>query len=106
MTKKEFCEIIDSCNTIYNFHDKLMEIGINITNRNYLSSIEYFIYFIINHDYGKDGWDWFYWWLYELPSLKRKDLKESYATEADGTPIILDTPEQLYEFLEKIKNNG
>lgn len=106
MTKKDFCEIIDSCNTIYDYHEKLTEVGIDITNRKYLNSIDYFIYYIINNEYGKNGWDWFSWWLYELPSLKRKTPKESYATEADGTPIILDTPEQLYDFLEKNKNDG
>lgn len=106
MTKKDFCEIIDSCNTIYDYHGKLTEVGIDITNRKYLNSIDYFIYYIINNEYGENGWDWFSWWLYELPSLKRKDSKESYATEADGTPIILDTPEQLYDFLEKNKNDG
>lgn len=106
MTKKEFCEIVDSYNNICTFHDKIMENGIEFTNNKYITSIEYLIYFIIKKEYGANGWDWFSWWFYELPCLKRKELKESYASESDGTPIIIDTPEQLYEFLEKNKNDA
>lgn len=104
MTKQEFLEVIDSINTIYSFKDNLYKIGVEIKDKELINSIEYLIYFIIKKEYGDSGLDWFYWWLYEFPSLKRKDLKEYYATEADGTPIILDTPEDLYNFLEKNKS--
>lgn len=103
MKKEDFLKIVDLYNNIYSFHDRLSDIGIEIKNCKYSNSIEYIIYFIIKTEYGENGLDWFTWWLYELPILKNKNSKEYYATEADGTPIILDTPEQLYDFLEKNK---
>lgn len=103
MTKEDFLKFVDSCNNIYSFHDRLSDIGIEIKNGEYSTSIEDIIYFIIKREYGESGLDWFTWWLYELPMLKNKNSKEHYAIEADGTPIILDTPEQLYDFLEKNK---
>lgn len=46
--------------------------------------------------FTEEGEDWYYWYLYEKPN----DPGEK-AWEADGTPIILDTDEDLWEYLVK-----
>lgn len=106
MTREDFHDFVDSCQTIDTFIEKLNEIGLEFRNNEVVHSILHIQYLVICRDYGVDGLDWFSWWMYELPALKKKELKESYASEPDGTPIILDTVDQMYDFLENIKTNN
>lgn len=104
MKLEDFLKIINICEESDINSTILNNIGINISDSYITESIDYLISFIIKNEYGQDGYDWFNWWCYELPSLKEKYPNDIHAKECDGTPIILDTPEQLYNFLEKLKN--
>lgn len=102
ISRKDFKDLIDSCQKITEFFENANKAGISIKDevRDNIGHIEYLI---IKENFGENGYDWFNWWMYELPSVRKKEVKEYYASEADGTPIILDTPDQLYDFL--LQNN-
>lgn len=104
MKQEDFCELINNWNHIQSFQKKLHNIGVVVIDEKYFDSIDYFISYIIKQEYGEIGLDWFEWWYCELPDLKHKNPeKQSFAMDVDGTPIILDTVEQLYNFFEKNK---
>ena len=53
----------------------------------------------MKENFGEDGFGWFLWWKYELPSLKKTNPNDNHAFNNDGTPIKLDTVDDLYDFL-------
>lgn len=102
ISRKDFKDFIDSCQKITEFFKNANNAGVRIKDEVH-DNISHLEYLVIKENFGESGYDWFSWWMYELPSLREKNTKESYASEADGTPIILDTADQLYDFL--LKNN-
>ena len=62
--------------------------------------------FFIN-EYGKDNYDTFTWWLYELPMMTERDTLNGktadYMFEKDGTPIPIKTVKELWKYLESCK---
>ena len=107
ISRKDFKDLVDSCQKIREFFENANKVGIHVKDEliNNIGNLEYMV---IKQNFGDDGYDWFNWWMYELPSLRKMVMKESYASEADGTPIILDTVDQLYDFLlqNNIESNG
>ena len=106
MTRETFTKIIDNLNRVYDWHQKLYDLGINIENEITYDALEILSKELIESEFGEDGYDWFSWWLYELPFIKKGNYKDSYALEPDGTPIVLDTADQLYDFLTRIKEEN
>lgn len=106
ITKDVFLKIVEINQRNDSNTDLLRNIGIYIIDSPFNEDLYFLTNYIISKEYNKEGLDWFSWWLYELPMMKEKhDSKEHFAYNEDGTPIILDTPEQLYEFLEENYKN-
>lgn len=97
ITKKDFKEFVESSQKITEFFDNCYKIGIDIHKvRDNIGHIEYLL---IKENFGEDGYGWFTWWMYDLPSLKKSSPNDNHAFESDGTPIKLDTVDDLYDFL-------
>ena len=63
---------------------------------------------LLINEYGKEAYDTFTWWLYELPTMMERDVKNGknidYMFEKDGTPIPIKTIKNLWAYLESCKN--
>lgn len=106
ITKEDFLKIVEINQRNDSNTDLLRTIGIYIIDSPFNEDLYFLTNYILNKEYNKEGLDWISWWLYDLPMIKEKhDSEEHFAYNADGTPIILDTPEQLYEFLEENYKN-
>jgi hypothetical protein len=105
MNKELFLDIIKINQDIDNEISSLSKLGIDIIDNKIVSNIYKLINSIIKNEYGKTGDDWYSWWICELPSLKEKHPEQPHAWDKNNNPIVLDTPEQFYEFLENLKNN-
>lgn len=106
ITKEDFLKIIEISQRNEINENILRTIGICLIDSPFNNDLYFLIKYIIGKEYNEEGFDWFTWWLYELPTMKQKDnAPKHFAYNADGTPIILDTPEQLYEFLEENYKN-
>lgn len=103
MTENKFYEILDSYQMFNAYIDSLNKLNIDLSETIVTNTVEKLFSHILIDEYGKDGYEWVSWWIYELPSIKEKHPDSVYAKEMDGTPIILETKEQLYSFLEKSK---
>ena len=59
------------------------------------------------NEYGKEAYDTFTWWLYELPMMVERDTLNGktadYMFEKDGTPIPIKTVKNLWAYLECCK---
>lgn len=101
MIKEDFLKVIEINQRNDSNTDLLRSIGVCIIDSTFNEDLFFLTNYILSKEYNKEGLDWVSWWLYELPMMKGKhDSSEHFAYNEDGTPIILDTPEQLYEFLE------
>lgn len=98
ITKKDFKEFVESSQKITEFFDNCYKIGIDIHDK-VRDNIGHIEYLLIKENFGEDGFGWFLWWKYELPSLKKSKPNDNHAFESDGTPIKLDTVDDLYDFL-------
>lgn len=106
ITKEDFIKIVEICQRNETNGEILSNIGICLINSPFNDDLLFLINYIIGKEYKEEGLDWFTWWLYELPTIKRRhDSPEYFAYNEDGSPIIMDTPEQLYEFLEENYKN-
>lgn len=106
MTRDDFKKIIDNTNAISDFNKKLYDLGINVENEIVYTTVEHLTEILIRETFGNDAYDWFEWWMYELPFLKGEMHKKPYARKADGTPIVLDTADDLYDFLVTLKEEN
>ena len=107
MEKEAFLKIVDILRKTDDNIDSLGKIGIDVINSQFLNDIYFLANYIIKKEYKESGLDWFLWWVYELPDIKKRiDSKETYAKNVNGDPIILDNAEQLYDFLEKEFKNA
>lgn len=98
ISRKEFKEFVESSQKITEFFDNCYKIGIDIHDK-VRDNIGHIEYFLIKENFGEDGYGWFTWWMYDLPSLKKSNPNDNHAFESDGTPIKLDTVDDLYDFL-------
>lgn len=98
INRKDFKELIESSQKILEFFDNCHKAGIDIHD-SIRDNIDHIEYLLIKENFGEDGYGWFTWWMYELPSLKKSNPDDNHAFENDGTPIKLDTVDDLYNFL-------
>jgi hypothetical protein len=107
MTKETFLKIVEILQRTESNIDVLNKMGIDLIDSHFSNDIYFLSNHIIKQEYRDTGLDWFLWWVYELPDLKKRmNSKETYAKDPNGDPIILDNAEQLYDFLEKeLKND-
>lgn len=98
ITKKGFKEFVESSQKITEFFDNCYKIGIGIHDK-VRDNIGHIEYLLIKENFGEDGYGWFTWWMYDLPSLKKSSPNDNHAFNSDGTPIKLDTVDDLYDFL-------
>ena len=98
MEQSRFNEIIETCNKMSEFIDKLYELKIDIINTPLFEYFNTMESICIKNEYGDEGYDWFSWFLYEKMSSKNPD--EMKAWDADGNEICA-TAEDLYTFLEE-----
>lgn len=107
MEKETFLKIVDALKRTDDNIDLLRKIGIDVIDSHFLNDIYFLANYIIKKEYKENGLDWFLWWVYELPDIKKRmNSKDVYAKDSKGNPIILDNAEQLYEFLEKELKNA
>ena len=95
---KDFKEFIESSQKITEFFDNCYKAGIDIHDR-IRDNIGHIEYLLIKENFGEEGYGWFTWWMYELPSLRESSPNDNHAFESDGTPIKLDNIDDLYNFL-------
>ena len=109
MIKKDFLKLIQSYLEIQNFLDKLEDLKIFVEHESLMTGVDELLFYSIQNEYGENGLDWTTWWLFELPLIKECSKEHDdtiYAKEEDGTPIKLDTLDDLYTFLEQLKKDN
>jgi hypothetical protein len=75
-----------------------MDLGVDLLE--YSESLQAAITIILTEYYGKDGYDWISWYLYEKPT--RTDENDHHAWDANGNPICYD-PLSLWTQVEEIR---
>lgn len=104
MVFEDFKKHIEAIQFIDNYRSKLYELGIDVENKELDSAVNTLAFGWVLDLYGEEGHDWVTWWLYELPGLKKRHgEREAFAYNPDGSPINLDTIDDLYKFLEELK---
>lgn len=101
MTFENFKKALDTIRKYNNLVDRLSELGIEMEIDEFYSITAV----LFEEIYGKEGFNWIDWYLYEQPHFldlikKEGDKPEYHAWEADGTPIDLSTDEKLWKMLE------
>lgn len=97
LTKEQFLKSLKVARDRSAFIDKLYDLNIDIIECQ--DGYDEMFSLFINSAFTEEGGDWYTWYLYEKPSLKG----DENAWEADGTPIIMNTDDDLWEYL--VKNN-
>ena len=95
LTKEQFLKSLKTARDRSAFIDKLYALNIDIIECQ--DCFDEMFDLFIKTAFTEEGQDWYSWYLYEKPMLKG----EVNAWEADDTPIILDTDEDLWEYLTK-----
>ncbi len=95
LTKEQFLKSLKTARDRSAFIDKLYALNIDIIECQ--DGFDKMFDLFIKTAFTEEGQDWYSWYLYEKPMLKG----EVNAWEADNTPIILDTDEDLWEYLTK-----
>lgn len=95
ITKEQFLKSLEVARKRSEFIDKLYDLHIDILECE--DGFDDIFALFTKAVFTEEGEDWYYWYLYEKPSLRG----EINAWEADGTPIILDTDEDLWNYLIK-----
>lgn len=95
LTKEQFLKSLKIARDRSTFIDKLYALNVDIIECQ--DGFDEMFDLFIKTTFTEEGQDWYSWYLYEKPMLKG----EVNAWEADGTPIILDTDEDLWEYLTK-----
>ena len=101
MTLETFTKLIDHINEYGSKIHKLYQLGVDVIHMN----DEYHKYVIeplMLEVFGKTGWDWIEWFIYERPSFSDKP---NSATDENGNPICFDIP-SLYEHVKGIKSEN
>ena len=105
LNKTEFCKIIAELQEIIDISNKIDELYNNSKNSilrdfgngSLLVAHEDTVVKLLEHIFNDQENEWLSWWCWETDfGNKEKDYRASYG---DGTPIILETAEQLYDFL-------
>lgn len=105
MKKETFLAVLGYMDEIDKFVDTLNEAGLEFFDTKCFDSICRIERILFENEYGTNGYEWIEWYLYDLPELKEKYPDQTFASEQDGTPIILNSREDLYEYLEKNYRN-
>ena len=101
MTLETFTKLIDHINEYGSKIHKLYQLGVDVIHMN----DEYYKYVIeplMVEAFGKTGWDWIEWFIYERPSFSDKP---NSATDENGNPICFDIP-SLYEHVKGLKSEN
>ena len=78
ISRKEFKEFVESSQKITEFFDNCYKIGIDIHDK-VRDNIGHIEYLLIKENFGEDGYGWFTWWMYDLPSLKKSKPNNNHA---------------------------
>lgn len=97
LTKEQFFELIKKVLEFDRITDKLHDLNIQIFDA--FPQVHELEDLFINSFLTKEGADWYYWYMYEAPTLG----EGPHAWEKDGTPIIMDSPEDLWNYI--VNNN-
>lgn len=97
LTKENFLKFIELIKEFDKTAEKFQDLHIQI----YMAfpQVDDLENLFINSFLTKEGADWYYWYMYEAPTLG----EGQHAWEEDGTPIIMDSPEDLWNYI--VNNN-
>jgi hypothetical protein len=100
MTKENFLEVLHAIEDFDKFIDDSYELGIDLINSSMVQNVSTINKILLTEIYGKDGYEWIEWYLYEKPMLL-KDDKTPIARYTNGDVIDFSSDEKLWEFLEE-----
>lgn len=103
MTFENFKKIYDSSMGLSKYFDDLYNLKIDIINSPILTYFTTLEDVSIENEYGKDGLDWYTWFVYEKMSHENPDEFNAYD---ENHNVILRTLEELYDYLEKKCNKN
>ena len=101
MVYEKFKEVIDAIRKADDFMENAHKIGIDLIDSPIYEVMPSLYRPFFSYVFGEDGNDWIEWYLYELPTIRRKghDKDEVYATDSDGKPIDVSSDKSFYDFL-------
>lgn len=98
MEKSKFMHLIDSGEKFYDFLEKLNDIGVDMWNTPIVKSFCEFERGLWKNEYGENGWEWIFWFLYEKMTSKHPEGLKAF--DANGVEICANKND-LYDYLEK-----
>lgn len=98
MTHEEFNRAFEEIRKADDFISKLNDLRINIFESPMGDALYYFQRKYFEQEYGKEGYDWISWYLYEKMNHENPD--EFKAWDENGNEIIRNE-EELYTYLEE-----
>ena len=109
MNFETFKMLLDQQRKVDSFLDQMYKMGVDLIDCEVFNTTTPLTKEIFKLSYGEKEWeyvyDWFTWYLYELPSMKAhpdklkssKSGKEGYAWDENGEPIDVDSDEGFFE---------
>lgn len=79
--------------------DKLDKAGLRLWDSDLIEYGNMMFERLIRAQFTKEGYEWIFWWLYELPSLS-KMMDGPYATDENGDPIPTEILDDLWKLVE------